>query len=271
MCIKFSSRCSNSFLNSFIPNIISIFSLGLNSFKLITLYLSNPSVNVLLGIINFILVISILESSKTFSICSIIVFIRIIEKSSSRNPHIKDATDREKLVDTIEYLEFTTIIKAAVKLLEGLRKSDRIETDNHSVEGSRTLTDLLSSVDSQELLSEVEEKVKSGATVEDLVQIVKDYSSDTQEKIEDLKDRLVYYGQVASVGSISGFIIHEIRGRMTSVKRYLDYTEKEYSPFNQRMQKSYDYASLAHQRMIDVSNTFAPIFDAGLRQRKNYC
>ena len=23
--------------------------------------------------------------------------------------------------------------------------------------------------------------------------------------------------------------------------------------------------------MIDVSNTFAPIFDAGLRQRKNYC
>lgn len=197
--------------------------------------------------------------------------IGIIEISSSCNPHIKDATDREKLVDTIEYLEFTTIIKAAVKLLEGLRKSDRIETDHHSVEGSRTLTDLLSSVDSKELLSEVEEKVKSGATVEDLVQIVKDYSSDTQEKIEDLKDRLVYYGQVASVGSISGFIIHEIRGRMTSVKRYLDYTEKEYSPFNQRMQKSYDYAVLAHQRMIDVSNTFAPIFDAGLRQRKNYC
>lgn len=197
--------------------------------------------------------------------------IGIIEISSSHNPHIKDATDREKLVDTIEYLEFTTIIKAAVKLLEGLRKNDRIETDNHSVEGSRTLTDLLSSVDSQELLSEVEEKVKSGATVEDLVQIVKDYSSDTQEKIEDLKDRLVYYGQVASVGSISGFIIHEIRGRMTSVKRYLDYTEKEYSPFNQRIQKSYDYAVLAHQRMIDVSNTFAPIFDAGLRQRKNYC
>ena len=197
--------------------------------------------------------------------------IGIIEISSSYNPQIKDATDREKLVDTIEYLEFTTIIKAAVKLLEGLRKSDRIETDNHSVEGSRTLTDLLSSVDSQELLSEVEEKVKSGATVEDLVQIVKDYSSDTQEKIEDLKDRLVYYGQVASVGSISGFIIHEIRGRMTSVKRYLDYTEKEYSPFNQRIQKSYDYAVLAHQRMIDVSNTFAPIFDAGLRQRKNYC
>ena len=197
--------------------------------------------------------------------------IGIIEISSLHNPHIKDATDREKLVDTIEYLEFTTIIKAAVKLLEGLRKNDRIETDSHSVEGSRTLTDLLSNMDSQELLSEVEEKVKSGTTVEELVQIVKDYSSDTQEKIKDLKDRLVYYGQVASVGSISGFIIHEIRGRMTSVKRYLDYTEKEYSPFNQRIQKSYDYAVLAHQRMIDVSNTFAPIFDAGLRQRKNYC
>lgn len=197
--------------------------------------------------------------------------IGIIEISSAENPNIKDATDREKLVDTVEYLEFTTIIKAAVKLLEGLRKNDRIETDNHSVEGSRSLTDLLSGVDSQELLVEVEEKVKSGATITDLVQIVKDYSADTQEKIEDLKDRLVYYGQVASIGSISGFIIHEIRGRMTSVKRYLDYTEKEYSPFNQRMQKSYDYASLAHQRMIDVSNTFAPIFDAGLRQRKNYC
>ena len=197
--------------------------------------------------------------------------IGIVEISSSNNPNIKDATDREKLVDTVEYLEFTTIIKAAVKLLEGLRKNDRIETDHHSVEGSRTLSDLLASVDSQELLSEVEEKAKTGCTVDDLVQIVKDYSSDTQEKIDDLKDRLIYYGQVASIGSISGFIIHEIRGRMTSVKRYLDYTEKEYSPFNSKIQKSFDYATLAHQRMIDVSNTFAPIFDAGLRQRKNYC
>lgn len=197
--------------------------------------------------------------------------IGIIEISSSNNPNIKDATDREKLVDTVEYLEFTTIIKAAVKLLEGLRKNDRIETDKHSTEGSKTLTDLLAGVDSQELLTEVEEKAKSGCTVDDLVQIVKDYNSDTQEKIDDLKDRLVYYGQVASVGSISGFIIHEIRGRMTSVKRYLDYTETEYSPFNSKIQKSFDYAKLAHQRMIDVSNTFAPIFDAGLRQRKNYC
>lgn len=197
--------------------------------------------------------------------------IGIIEISSSDNPNIKDATDREKLVDTVEYLEFTTIIKAAVKLLEGLRKNDRIEAESHSTEGSRTLTDLLAGVDSQELLTEVEEKVKSGCTVADLVQIVKDYNSDTQGKIDDLKERLVYYGQVASVGSISGFIIHEIRGRMTSVKRFLDYSEKEYSPFTTKIQKSFDYATLAHERMIDVSNTFAPIFDAGLRHRKNYC
>ncbi len=197
--------------------------------------------------------------------------IGIIEISSSNNPNIKDATDREKLVDTVEYLEFTTIIKAAIKLLEGLRKNDRIETDKNSVEGSRTLTDLLSSVNSEDLLSEIEEKAKKGCTVDDLVQIVKDYNTDTREKIDDLKGRLVYYGQVASIGSISGFIIHEIRGRMTSVKRFLDYTEKEYSPFNPKLQKSYDYAVLSHQRMIDVSNTFAPIFDAGLRQRKNYC
>ena len=197
--------------------------------------------------------------------------IGIINISSAENPNIKDATDREKLVDTIEYLEFTTIIKAAVKLLEGLRKNDRIETDKESSTGSRSLTDLLAGVDSSELLNEVEEKVKTGCSIEDLVQIVKDYNIDTRERIDELKDRLVYYGQVASVGSISGFIIHEIRGRMTSVNRYLDLSNQEFSPFNQRMQKYYDLAVLAHERMIDVSNTFAPIFDAGLRQRKNYC
>ena len=197
--------------------------------------------------------------------------IGIINISSSDNPNIKDATDREKLVDTLEYLEFVTIINELIKLLEGLRKTDRIETERQSVEGSRTLTDLLSDVDSQELLSEVEARVKAGCSIEDLVQIVKDYNSDTQERINDLKDRLVYYGQVASVGSISGFIIHEIRGRMTSVKRYLDYSNNAYSPFPVKIQRSYDLAVLAHQRMIDVSNTFAPIFDAGLRQRKNYC
>lgn len=197
--------------------------------------------------------------------------IGIINITSSENPNIKDATDREKLVDTVEYLEFTTIIKAAVKLLESLRKNDRIETEEESTPGSRTLTDLLAGVDSTELLNEVEEKAKIGCSIDDLVQIVKDYNFDAQERMDELKDRLVYYGQVASVGSISGFIIHEIRGRMTSVKRFLDSSNKEFSPFNQRMQKYYDLAVLAHERMIDVSNTFAPIFDAGLRQRKNYC
>lgn len=197
--------------------------------------------------------------------------IGIVNISSSANPNIKDATDREKLVDTIEYLEFTTIIKSAIKLLEGLRKNDRMESEKQTAEGSRTLTDLLAGIDSSTLVNEVEDKVKSGGTIEDLVQIVKDFNSDSQERLEDLKDRLVYYGQVASVGSISGFIIHEIRGRMTSVKRYLDATDKEFSPLNAKLQRYYDLAVTAHSRMIDVSNTFAPIFDAGLRQRKNYC
>ena len=197
--------------------------------------------------------------------------IGIVNISSKTNPNIKDATDREKLVDTIEYLEFTTIIKSAIKLLEGLRKNDRMETEAHSVEGSKTLTDLLSGIDSTGLVSEVEEKAKNGGTIEELVQIVKDFNTDSQERLEDLRDRLVYYGQVASVGSISGFIIHEIRGRMTSVKRYLDASNKAFAPLNAKLQRYYDLAVTAHSRMIDVSNTFAPIFDAGLRQRKNYC
>lgn len=197
--------------------------------------------------------------------------IGIVNISSKINPNIKDATDREKLVDTIEYLEFTTIIKSAIKLLEGLRKNDRMETEDHTPEGSRTLTDLLAGIDSAGLVNEVEEKLKNGGTIEELVQIVKDFNTDSQVRLEDLKDRLVYYGQVASVGSISGFIIHEIRGRMTSVKRYLDASNKEFSPLNSKMQRYYDLADTAHSRMIDVSNTFAPIFDAGLRQRKNYC
>lgn len=197
--------------------------------------------------------------------------IGIVNISSSANPNIKDATDREKLVDTIEYLEFTTIIKSAIKLLENLRKNDRMETDGQVANGTLAITDLLAGIDSTNLVSEVENKVKNGGTIEDLVQIVKDFNSDSQERLEDLKDRLVYYGQVASVGSISGFIIHEIRGRMTSVKRYLDASNKEFSPLNAKLQRYYDLAVTAHSRMIDVSNTFAPIFDAGLRQRKNYC
>lgn len=197
--------------------------------------------------------------------------IGIVNISSKKNPNIKDATDREKLVDTIEYVEFTTIIKSAVKLLESLRKNDRLETETSTTENSKTLTDLLAGIDSSELVNEVEERVKNGGSIEDLVQIVKDFNADSQERMEDLKNRLIYYGQVASVGSISGFIIHEIRGRMTSVKRFLDASSEEYSPFNAKLQRYYDLAVTAHSRMIDVSNTFAPIFDAGLRQRKNYC
>jgi len=51
--------------------------------------------------------------------------IGIINISSADNPEIRDTTDREKLVDTQEYNQFTKIIETVVSLLENLRFNDK--------------------------------------------------------------------------------------------------------------------------------------------------
>ena len=186
----------------------------------------------------------------------------IIRISADDNPEIRDTTDREKLVDTKEHTEFCAIIRAIISQLENLRDSDRVKKRKEP-----SIIDILETVSPDKLVEHTKEAFESGKPAKDIVKIVEDYQSHTNSRLEDIKKRLYYYGQVATAGSMAAFILHEIRGGLTSVKRFLDTIIEREQTFNNKEKKNYNTAIESYERMILVANSFAPLYSTSFKDK----
>ena len=58
---------------------------------------------------------------------------------------------------------------------------------------------------------------------------------------------------------------------MTVIKRFLRRVSKEYSPFDSRTEEYYKDAEESHTRLLEVAKSFAPLYRADLRNKKNQC
>lgn len=203
------------------------------------------------------------DIGKRISTSQIVGCVKI---TAEENPGIRDTTDREKLVDTRENVEFCTIILAIVSQLENLRSRDRIIKRKEP-----TLTDFLSSLAPDELVNKAETAVEQGKGSKDVLKIIKEYKEVAQSKIDDLKQRLLYYGQIASVGSVAMLILHEIRGGMSIIKTFLNYAFKRLSPMEVKGERYYKDANESYERLLLVADSFAPLYRAKLRERTYEC
>ena len=181
-----------------------------------------------------------------------------ISISEQENPELKDTTDREKLVDTVEYKQFCFIMEAAIMQLENLRNRDKYIAKKPS-----KIIDLITPIDPSELDNRVEELVRSGKN-EEVVDLVHEYSANAEKSIGELKDRMDYYAQTASLGSVAFVIMHEIRTGMMVVKRFLRWCEKNLLIKENVGMEYCEDAKNAHSRLMDVADSFAPLY------RKNY-
>lgn len=143
----------------------------------------------------------------------------ILSISSENNPELKDTTDREKLVDTNEYKQFCKITESIILTLENLRNMDKKTND---VVKNQTLTDLLTPLEPSALESKIELMIQGRGTTDEVLDAIHEYSADTEKNLSELNDRLIYYAQTASLGSIAVVIMHEIRSGMTVIKRFLN-------------------------------------------------
>lgn len=181
-----------------------------------------------------------------------------ISISSDKNPELKDTTDREKLVDTIEYRQFCYILETAIIQLEGLRNRDRVVPAKPG-----KIVDLITPIDPVGLENQVEKLVKSGS-YEDVMDAVHEYSANAEKSIGELRVRMEYYAQTASLGSIAFVILHEIRTGMMPVTRLINWCKKNLSAINSKGVEYCNDAETANKRLYDVANSFAPIY------RKDY-
>ena len=178
--------------------------------------------------------------------------------SEENNPELRDTTDREKLVDTVEYGQFCDILETVIFQLENLRNRDRVVAKKVG-----KIVDLLNPIDPGELGSKVEDLVKKGKN-EELIDLVQEYSANAEKSIGEIKDRMEYYAQTASLGSIAFVIMHEIRTGMMSVKRFVKWVKKNLKLSDPIGLELCEDTINAHARLMEVADSFAPLY------RKDY-
>lgn len=187
----------------------------------------------------------------------------IIHVSNENNPEIKDTTDREKLADTAEYKQFIEVIYNIVGALQRERLQDKVEDRK-----KETLTDIIAPLSANELLENVEEAAKEGANTEEILEYVRSYQQQNEKQLTELNARLVYYAQTASLGSVAIVIMHEFLTGMTCIKRFLNKIKNRLGEFEKRELEYYEDAERSHKRIVEVTESFAPLYKRDLRTKK---
>lgn len=190
----------------------------------------------------------------------------MVNITSESNPEIKDTTDREKLVDTIEYKQFCKELETVIYTLENLRDIDKKEV---KPQGKPTLSDLISPLSALPLESKVERMVRSGEPSEQILEAVHDYSAETEKNLHELHERLTYYAQTASLGSVAVVILHEVLTGMTVIKRFLNRLIKQNTPMDTKTKEYFEDSKNWHERLVAVANSFAPLYRKNLSTEKH--
>ena len=193
--------------------------------------------------------------------------IGMINISSEFNPEIKDTTDREKLVDTAEYKQFCKVVETVIVTLENLRYLDKKPKEK----APRGLNDLIAPLSATPLVSRLEYEIGSGKDTEHLIETVRDYAAENEKTLSELNERLTYYAQTASLGSVAVVILHEILTGMTVIKRFLKRIKDKFREADKKTLEYLDDSELWHARLVDVAKSFAPLYKKSLRHEHNTC
>ena len=159
----------------------------------------------------------------------------IVNITNQNNPQIKDTTDREKIVDSIEYRQLKEVLYVIVDKLQ----SERLKDKNEEMKRDE-LSDVIEPLSSKSLLETVQSAVKKGESSESILEYVRDYDQTNEKQLNELNKRLVYYAQTASLGSIAIVIMHEFLTGMTAIKRFLNKTAEYLDSFDKRTQDYLD-------------------------------
>lgn len=204
------------------------------------------------------------QIGKRLSTSQIIGMINI---SSEFNPEIKDTTDREKLVDTQEYKQFCKIVETVILTLENLRYADKKPAEK----SPRCLNDLIAPLSAAPLISKMEAVIYNGSNPEQIMETVRDYAAENEKTLNELNERLIYYAQTASLGSVAVVILHEILTGMTVIKRFLNRIRNTFVDVDKKTIEYLVDSETSHSRLVDVANSFAPLYRRSLKNEHHMC
>lgn len=187
-----------------------------------------------------------------------------VEISATKNPHLEDTSDRERLASTPEVIAFEETLRAIVATMENEREKDRRE-----VAHEKRVVELFQRLSAKELIAGVSEVAKEGGPASEALPLVEDFGHQLEQARQEIENRFVYYSRLASVGTIAHYLVHEVRQRTTVLERALEV-------IMERLQSLPDEAplltraevGLAAVKALDtLADKFAPLANRQFRRR----
>jgi len=129
--------------------------------------------------------------------------------TANENPNIIDASNREGFKNNKEIRTFKKYLLKIVQKLERFREEDKINQDHTEP----PFSDILGRFFPRELKDKVEEIITNNGSYDDIRNAINEYEDNYEKAYEDLNKRAYYYSRMATIGTLSAFLIHEINGR----------------------------------------------------------
>jgi signal transduction histidine kinase len=142
-----------------------------------------------------------------------------VSVTANNNPKIIDASNREGFKNNGEIKVFKKYLLKIVQKLEHFRDEDRSD-ENHQ---EPPFSDILGRIFPGDLKDRVEQIIKNNGTYDDILNSIREYEVIVDKAQDDLTKRAHYYSRMATIGTLSAFLIHEIRGRTGDI----DYLHSE--------------------------------------------
>ncbi|MDJ1483584.1 ATP-binding protein [Cytophagaceae bacterium YF14B1] len=154
----------------------------------------------------------------------------IIHISSVKNPFLVDQSNREGLINNIQYQHFYNLVSSSITLFAKERKKDKINLERVSQKKvlSDSVTDSINLLRDQIHLNEHTNLYKDS---------VKKIELSYRDKINDVLER---YMMAAAIGISYSLPIHEMKLRLTSIKHVVEDIEKNPLLQDKFLRKLYD-------------------------------
>ena len=184
--------------------------------------------------------------------------------SAEGNPQIEDTSDRERLASCIQVAEFEEILKAVVFLLENERDEDRVKPDRE-----KPMDDLFEKLSAEELAAEVITLSAEGAEASETIPLLRTFSNSLDSARKTIQERFVYYSRLATVGTVSHMLVHEIRNRTTAFGSFLEFIQDRFGPFKEKtLEEEFRSAESAVDALERLADIFSPLASRSFRRRK---
>jgi len=181
--------------------------------------------------------------------------------SKENNPLLEDASDREGLTENLEVVQFKSILLHIIKILQIERSFDRTKNEP-------SITDLFSNLNADQLLFDLKELTVSGQITKQAIVVVEKFAEDLEIKRKSIETHFRYYGQLATLGQISGLILHELRNGLMPIGIVLDEVKKKIQQFDETFQEDILSAHASIIRLEELTKKFAPLSSRNKRSEK---